>query len=458
MYDAIGLMGTDDLPQLQTECSLVCETDIQRQTSSYGDDDDDEKNNSDRAQQRAGSSSLRYAQKHHPAENRLTPVLLSLALQMSDGAHSALARFLDSSQTAVTRRGARNRMRAHRAAMRKGKVRNVAPKKKSTWKHCRKRLPCCGQERRQCCCGADIDHMFCQESLQSLVNDIKSRDVLTAHDPKDMAYIMSKLKDRRISIHGFWFHCALFRIYSNPDTYKVLGKHAGALQPSGRAPDWSRMRTTLAELYAKGSVFGGLFYPMTLRAVKSRDGGWRTFSKLTSPIQKAQRDVLVFKIIWQGITAGAAQPGEALTEYFKCRKQLSTDHTFEAYQRARAAFATFYDGLDAHMHSHTKGVWGDYTSKLLLDVACNVSLTSIKDNSPVCPDGILSRWPVHCPAYGPALKRLLKRVHKKKKLHTTLRRQLLMRVHAHVSARLGANNHNLSTTLAQLCWQKRDNA
>ena len=103
--------------------------------------------------------------------------------------------------------------------------------------------------------------MLNQKALDSLVEDIKSRDLLTLQDPKDMAYIVNKLRGRRMSIHGFWFHCALFRIHSNPDTYEALTKHASSLQPGGNAPDWAEMKTTLAQLYSTGKVWGVMFYP-----------------------------------------------------------------------------------------------------------------------------------------------------------------------------------------------------
>ena len=298
--------------------------------------------------------------------------------------------------------------------------------------------------------------MLNQNGLDSLVDDIKSRELLTCQDPKDMSYILNKLRGRRMSIHGFWFHCALFRIHSNPDTYEALTKHAGALQPGGNAPDWAGMQTTLAQLYSKGKVWGGMFYPSTLRAGKSRGRGWRTFRKLRTSAQKAERDILAFKIVWDGITAGATQPGELLDEYFEARKKLSADHTFEAYAKARTTFAAFYDAFNAHMHNHTSGFWGDYSFKILLDVACNISLPSIKDSDPVCPDGVLSRWPIACPAYGPALKLLLKPSYKKLTNKNVFNRKILMRVHFVLSRRLGANKHNLSSTGAQLCWQKRD--
>ena len=99
--------------------------------------------------------------------------------------------------------------------------------------------------------------MMHQNTLGSLVDDIKSREVLTPQDAKDMPYILNKLLGRRMSIHRFWFHCALFSIHSNPDTYEALSKHANALRPGGNAPDWAEMKTTLAQLYSAGEVQGG---------------------------------------------------------------------------------------------------------------------------------------------------------------------------------------------------------
>lgn len=96
--------------------------------------------------------------------------------------------------------------------------------------------------------------MLNQNDLDSLVDDIKPRGLLTPQDPNGMSYILSKLCGRRMSIHGFWFNCALFRMHGNPETYEVLTKHANALQPGGHAPDWAGEQTTLAQLYSKREV------------------------------------------------------------------------------------------------------------------------------------------------------------------------------------------------------------
>ena len=101
--------------------------------------------------------------------------------------------------------------------------------------------------------------MLNKNGLDSLLDDIKYRVLLTCRDPKDMSYILSKLKKRRMSIHCFCFQCALFRIHSNPDTYEALTKQANALQPGGNAPDWAGMQTTLAQLYSKGKCGAACF-------------------------------------------------------------------------------------------------------------------------------------------------------------------------------------------------------
>ena len=143
---------------------------------------------------------------------------------------------------------------------------------------------------------------------------------------------------------------------------------------------------------------------------------------------------------------------------FEARKKLSSDNTFEDYDKARTTWAAFYDAFDAHMREDTRGLWGDYSFKLLIDVACNMSLPSIKDSHPVCPDGVMSRWPVGCPAYRPGLRLLLKPRHKRRRHNRCVKRQLLVCVHKVLSGRLGANHHNVTSTLAQLCWQLRNTA
>ena len=63
----------------------------------------------------------------------------------------------------------------------------------------------------------------------------------------------------------------------------------------------------------------------------------------------------------------------------------------------REAFEGWYDCFYDHMDSHTKGWFGDYAMKCILDVGTNCTIKATKDNRQVFPDALLSKWPVNCP-------------------------------------------------------------
>ena len=121
---------------------------------------------------------------------------------------SALHRLLDMSLQGKPRRQMRLAMRRYRANQ-KGTV-----KKKSNRTGRRTtRLPCCAEERRYCTCfigPQGPQHMFSDKALQKWADDIKQSEMLTAKDPKDMAFILPRLKGNRISIHRFLFSSAFF--------------------------------------------------------------------------------------------------------------------------------------------------------------------------------------------------------------------------------------------------------
>eukprot|EP00972_Heterocapsa_arctica_P054498 8030679-Heterocapsa_arctica.AAC.1 len=62
------------------------------------------------------------------------------------------------------------------------------------------------------------------------------------------------------------------------------------------------MKTTLTRLYREpGSVWGGMFYPATLRSVKKENGRWKTFSNVSTggavqPAIQADRDIHALQI------------------------------------------------------------------------------------------------------------------------------------------------------------------
>ena len=100
-------------------------------------------------------------------------------------------------------------------------------------------------------------------------------------------------------------------------------------------------------------------------------------------------------------------------------------------------------------------MFGDYAMKCILDVGLNCMIKATKDNRQVSPAAVLSKWPVNCPAYKTGVKKLLKPKYRTKVMNANLKNKVLMYVHAKLAKRLGAAQHWVSSTLAQMCWEKR---
>ena len=161
--------------------------------------------------------------------------------------------------------------------------------------------------------------MIDQQALAKLAEDTFDREMITTIDPKDMSYILPELDGLRMGIEAFLAHSILFRMYNKQATYEALKKHAGALQPGKRDPDWAGMEKELTTLYAGSeAVWGGMFYPATLRAAKLGNGKWKRFKRggVTTPQDKAFRDVHVFKAVWNAL----CKDGTA-AEFLKMRQR-----------------------------------------------------------------------------------------------------------------------------------------
>ena len=366
---------------------------------------------------------------------------------------SALHRFLDMSLQGKHRRQMRLAMRRYRANQ-KGTVK----KKDNRTGRRTKRLPCCAKERRYCTCfigPQGPQHMFSDKALQKWADDIKQSEMLTAKDPKDMAFILPRLKGTRMSIHRFLFSSALFRMYSKRETYEALNPFCRYAVAHQRGPDWIGMENKLTQLYEDPSpVWGGMFYPATLIAAKDEEGEWKTFRHLTTAKQKANRDMHVFKAVWKALCRD-----DTASKYLLAHQRCSTTcWQTEAIEAGRQAFANWYDSFYDYMSANTRGWFSHYAMKCILDVGTNCSIHST-NNSPVFPDALLSKWPINCPAYSAALRSKFKSKFKKKTLRADLKFKCLMYVHAVLSKKLGGLGiHGVSSTLAHLCWQKRTKA
>ena len=178
-------------------------------------------------------------------------------------------------------------------------------------------------------------------ALKKLAGQAHQRNLLTKMDPRDMSFILRALHQSKLSIHGFMFHSVLFRVYSKESTYRALSEHAGAAQPGKNEPNWLGMEAALAKLYAgSNAVWGGMFYPATLRAVKDKTGRWRKLQAAT-PKQQAKRDMHVFTTVWAALCKD-----ESAATYMKQRQRCSsTCWKQKDVDAAREAFEGWYDGF-----------------------------------------------------------------------------------------------------------------
>ena len=218
-------------------------------------------------------------------------VLLSRAM-------SKLARFLDGSPKALRRRYERQRRRT-------AYPNNYKPRARARQNSSRRtRLPCCGLERRSCNCAQEVVHWFNARALRQMLAAIRQSPVRTVRDPKDMAFIIAELNGSRMSLRALLFQAILFRMHSNPVVYLVLAQHVRASEPDV-APPWCAMEQELRALYRTGDkVWGGMFYPSTLRSAKVGTGRWRNFTSrcgAPQPTLQAQRDVCAFRVVWAAL-------------------------------------------------------------------------------------------------------------------------------------------------------------
>ena len=265
--------------------------------------------------------------------------------------------------------------------------------------------------------------------------------------------ILPKLDGARISVRRFILLSALFRMLSKPETYEARRKYCRNAVAGQCDPDWTEMINKLEELYSSPEpVWGGMLYPATLTAAKSKNGSWKTFHILRTARQRAARDVHVFKAVWTALCEDVTAD-----TYLAAHQRCSTTcWQGEEVKAARASFAAWYDSL--YNHINTRGWFNDYAMKCILDVGCNCSINATK-GSEVFPDALLSKWPVNCPAYSAGVRDVLKPEFRGQRLNRNLKHKYLMYLHAVLSKKLGGpGTHRVPSTLAQLCWKKRQGA
>lgn len=316
---------------------------------------------------------------------------------------AAGARFLAGSNDALRRRYNRTYQRSR-----------VQPSRQDTRAGSRhKRYPCCGKRRNQCACDwAVIRQHLNRNELSAFKERLNRATLLRATDCEDTRFFLDLYAGQDVPLNTFFMMCLAYRRFNRPSTWQTLEENRW-LGAGLSAPRWHTLRAALARLFAaRTPVFGGVFYPATLRAFM-RAGRWVSIGNMS----QANRETLTLQLMWNAI------PQDAVNQY--------------ANTPGPGTFAVLYDTFMANMAATTRGIFSEYSMKLVLDLlVCSGRVA----------DWHLVRWPTGCPGYAPTMRRLFPQLPKQEWLRGL-----------HWLFREIGPLHSLSMpeVMMHLCWDKR---
>ena len=218
-----------------------------------------------------------------------------------------------------------------------------------------------------------------------------------------------------------WSACGLFaaafRHVNRVTTWETVKDH---LATRGK-PDWSAALSALRTLKASGvPLASGVFYPAQVKEYRwSPKQSWKTASGMDMP----DKIVLAWQVMWSAVPR--------------------TEIRSHAKKPSRDTFKACYNAWETKMDDLTRGMFGAYFMKCMLDLLCFTG--HIEDRH-------LSCWPSECDGYSPALTKLFGA------RNSSLRLQMLWWLY-HV---YGGSCHGGKLCFAafsmHLCWWSRSRA
>lgn len=304
--------------------------------------------------------------------------------------------------------------RTYQRIMRPGHQGNQLPRAGS--RH--KLYPCCGRRRNQCVC--DWSHIEARADPQAIAvfaDTLVSVTLLRATDTTDTGHFLRRHQEdvSQFGLRNFMMLCIAFRRFGCVETWEAM--MASAWLPRIGNPSWEALAPVLRNLFDTGCrVFGGLYYPATLRS-------YRLFNVWNKVDQTpaAERELLTLQLLW----ACLVSIGPSMAEY-------------EASPSGQSFKQMCMSLMDA-VKRYTKGCFGDYHLKLLLDLlVCSKRV----------PSHHMLYWPTSCPGYAATLKRLFPGLHPTSWLNAV--HYLFRYMGQHNGGHL-----NIAEVAMHLCWDKR---
>ena len=303
------------------------------------------------------------------------------------------------------------RKRYHREYYRWGRPERRAQSHDSRTGSRHKWYPCWGRRRAQCVCDwTDIERSSDPVAISEFVANVGRAGLLKVADTHDTNSFLQKHMSEPCLVRFLTLSVA-FRRFNRPATWDAIAPCFATSRIK-----WSQLGETLRTLFASGApVFGGVFYPPTLRKF-STDGG-RRWQDVPSTMPPSAREALTIRLLTGCI------PVTLVRAYVASPSQET--------------FAAWYDQFLTAVATCTKGCFAQYNMKLLLDlVTCSGHV----------PCHHLARWPTECPGYQSSMARLF----------PDLPRAAWLRAFYYLYRSVGPSlGLKMAEVLMQLCWEKR---
>ena len=333
-------------------------------------------------------------------------------------------RFIAHSSADNRRRYKRNQMRLKRkpAAAASSKVRKKISKYAAVDERAgsRHRLyPCCGKRKALCTCDyTQLHDTLNHDALRDLINYLSTADLLTVKDTVDSGVFLSSVDIQHLSMSMAFRYCLVFRRFSNHSTW-------AALMPCIRSArvNWNGIRKALQNIIdSDEKMFGGLFYPATLRKYRMLpERRWRACKRMGA----ADRETLSLRLLLSAI------PSKECANYDK--------------NPSRENWRMFVERYQSNVASTTRGLFSDYGMKCALDCLVLGSASRF-------PDSMISVWPTDCSGYVKAFKKLW-RVSVPRDQRFLALCYIFMEVSKHHGGRL-----RFPEVCMHLCWMLRADA
>ena len=371
------------------------------------------------------------------AKHRLSRAEANLVNELADDRRKLLKsrthkheKFINSSTSAKHRRNQRN----YRKTMSSNKQKKQATTSKNTQR--KKGLssgsqydvprPCCGRRGQKCKCfesgrGAEIAKSMSKMELRKLRKGYENNPIQIYKDTGDMSKYEEQIP-KGLSYRYLWFYTFMWRFFSNDAFWDALVQ-VKAVCYDGE-PNWNKVREVMENFNAKKtSFFGGLFYTGNVLLYYRYD------------VCKDWSDCKALGIDSMGGYI------EGLKVVYYCVQLIGVYLDELEINPSRAGFRVCTKGLYTELAYRTRGLFGHYSIKIMLDGLV------IR-----CPElqAVCSWFPMFCTAYVSKLPKLYPILNKNDEDDMFLAACHLLRTLRRVGRRI-----TLSDALAQLCWLKR---